>query len=112
MNATAALPIGIIDVALAFPDVLGKVKEELIHCVISGEDPESMLPEQLRLWCEKHSITGKVRYRYEGTVDFGRNETEYVGTGSWYSSGDDLREPFLEFYAGQPEEPDEEDIPF
>ncbi len=112
MNTSAAMPIGIIDVALSFPDVLGKVKEELIHCVISGEDPESMLPEQLRLWCEKHSITGKVLYRYEGTVDFGKNETEYVGTGSWYSSGDDLREPFLEFYAGQHEETDEQDIPF
>ncbi len=111
MNANAAMPIGIIDVALSFPDVLGKVKEELIHCVISGGDPESILPEQLRLWCEKHSITGRVRYRYEGTVDFGRN-AEYVGTGSWYSSGDDLREPFLEFYAGKNEEPDEENIPF
>ena len=44
MNDNAAMPIGIIDVALSFPDVLGKVKEELIHCVISGEDPESMLP--------------------------------------------------------------------
>ena len=112
MNANAAMPIGIIDVALSFPDVLGKVKEELIHCIISGENPESMLPEQLRLWCEKHSITGKVIYRYEGTVDFGKNETEYVVTGSRYSSGDDLREPFLEFYSGQHEEPDEQDIPF
>ena len=112
MNVNAVLPLGIIDVALTFPDVFGKVKEELIHCVISGNDPESMLPEQLRIWCEKHSITGKVRYRYEGTVEFGRNIKEHVGTGSWYSSGDDLREPFLEFYAGHDSEPDEEYIPF
>ena len=27
MNANAAMPIGIIDVALSFPDVLGKVKD-------------------------------------------------------------------------------------
>ena len=87
--------------------------EITVQASISTVQSESVdFPEQLRLWCEKHSITGKVRYRYEGTVDFGRNETQYVGTGSWYSSGDDLREPFLEFYAGQPEEPDEEDIPF
>ena len=112
MNNTASMPVGIIDVALAFPDMFGKVREELIHCIISGPNPESMLPEQLRLWCGKHSITGKVRYRYEGTVDFGSNETEYVGTGSWYSSGDDLHEPFLELYAGKREEPEEDNIPF
>ena len=106
------MPIGIIDVAISFPDVLGKVKEELIHCVISGEDPEMMLPEQLRLWCEKHSITGQIRYRYEGTVDFGNDDLQYVGTGSWYSSGDDLHEPYCEFYAGDRREQDTEDIPF
>ena len=112
MNTNSCMPIGIIDVVLSFPDVFGKKKEELIHCVISGENPESMLPEQLRLWCEKHSITGKVRYRYEGTVDFGKNGTDYIGTGSWYSDGDVLHEPFLEFYVGKNEEQDEDDIPF
>ncbi len=112
MNSISSVPVGIIDVELTFPDVFGKLKEELVHCVITGDDPESMLPEQLRLWCEKHSVTGRVRYRYEGTVDFGGNEVFNVGTGSWYASGDDLREPFRELFAGRTEDEEDGDIPF
>ncbi len=112
MKNITSVPVGIIDVELTFPDVFGKLKEELIHCVISGDNPESMLPEQLRLWCEKHSITGRVRYRYEGTVDFGGSEVVNVGTGCWYVSGDDLREPFYELFAGPDGDRDDEDIPF
>ncbi len=112
MNSTAAVPVGIIDVAIAFPDVFGKVREELIHCIIAGDNPESMLPEQLKLWCEKHSITGKVRYRYEGTVDFGKDGIQYVGSGSSFGRGDDVIEPCCELIAGSAPESTDDDIPF
>ena len=112
MNSVSTVPVGIIDVELTFPDGFGKQKEELVHCVISGDDPESMLPEQLRLWCEKHSVTGRIRYRYEGTIDFGSSEVMNVGTGSWYVSGDDLREPCLDLFARPAGDQDDEDIPF
>ena len=112
MNSISSVPVGIIDVELTFPDVFGKLREELVHCVISGDDPESMLPEQLRLWCEKHSVAGRVRYRYEGTIHFGGSEVMNVGTGSWYASGDDLREPCLELYPVTAGDREDGDIPF
>lgn len=112
MNNAAGLPVGIIDVEIAVPDVFGKVKAELIHCIITGDNPESMLPEQLKLWCGKHSVTGKVRYRYEGAVDFGTDGIQYIGSGSCFGRGDDAEEPFCELDAGPDSENADEEIPF
>ena len=112
MIGAAAVPVGIIDVSLSIPDVFGKVNDVLIHCLIAGGDPESMLPEQLRIWCEKHSVTGTVRYRYEGTVDIGKGEILYVGSGSCFGKGDELIEPSCELWAGPGPECSDEDIPF
>lgn len=105
-------PLGVIDVAITFGDVFGKVKEELIHCLIAGDNPEGMLPRQLSLWCAKHSITGKVRYRYEGTVDLGKGVSLWIGSGSSFGRGDDSDEPACELYVGPAKEAEEEDIPF
>ena len=111
MNTILSMPVGVIEVAICFPGLFGKTEEKLIHCVISGDDPESMLSDHLRLWCEKHSITGKVNYRYEGNV-YWSSEVIPVGTGSCYLNGDDLSEPSCELFIGAGDDPAEEDLPF
>ena len=84
----------------------------LIHCLISGADPEFLLPYHLRMWCERNSVRGKVLYRYEGTVRYGNGETAGVGTGSCWRNGDDLIEPYCVLQAGPEESQDSEHIPF